>query len=233
AERLGAPLERVRDHFRLPLRHLPPPLRERLAAVDLAADSLRITFTHPAPSGVSHIHRTHPLVTTLAEYVAERALEQEEPELAARCGALFTSGVTIRTTLLLLRLRSQLIFERREGNQLIHTKTLLAEECLGVAVAGTDRPRVLPEQDALALMQLPPLRNMDLAQQTQMVEMAKQGIEKLQLDLSRIARLRADELLADHRRLRDASEAKGSYAVKACLPPDIIGIYVLAPAIAF
>ncbi|MBF0462591.1 MAG: helicase SNF2, partial [Magnetococcales bacterium] len=232
AERLGAPLEAVRNHFRFPLQHLVPQLRERLAAVDLL-DNTRITFTHPAPSGVTYIHRAHPLVATLAEYVTERALDEEEPELAARCGAIFTHGVKIRTTVFLLRLRSQLIIERREGNRLVHTKTLLSEECLGVAVEGSSSPRILPEQDALSLMQLEPARNMDPGQQTQMIEMAKQGVEPLQPDFSQIARVRANELLADHRRVRDASEARGSYEVKACLPVDVIGIYVLAPAVAF
>ncbi|MEO5339210.1 MAG: hypothetical protein H7837_01640 [Magnetococcus sp. MYC-9] len=41
------------------------------------------------------------------------------------------------------------------------------------------------------------------------------------------------ELLADHRRVRDASEARGSCEVKACLPVDVIGIYVLAPTVVF
>ena len=172
-------------------------------------------------------------MATLAEYVAERALDEEEPELAARCGAIFTHGVKTRTTVFLLRLRSQLIIERREGIRLVHTKTLLSEECLGIAVEGSGTPRLLPEQDALRLMQLEPTRNMDPGQQAQMIETAKQNVEKLQLDFSRIARLRADELLADHRRVRDASEARGSYEVKACLPVDVIGIYVLAPTVAF
>ncbi|MBF0145026.1 MAG: DEAD/DEAH box helicase [Magnetococcales bacterium] len=233
AERLNAPLKPVRNEFRFPLGHLPLPLRERLAAMDLQ-DSTRITFTHPAPSGVAYIHRSHPLVAVLADYVAERALDEEEPELAARCGATFTKEVKTRTTIFLLRLRSQLIIERREGNGYVHAKTLLSEECLGVAVEGSDAPGILPEQDARFLMQLEPARNMEPGQQAQMIETAKQGVAQLQLEFSRIARQRADELLADHRRVREASDAKGiRYDVKPCLPVDVIGIYVLAPAVAF
>ncbi|MBF0140165.1 MAG: DEAD/DEAH box helicase [Magnetococcales bacterium] len=233
AERLKAPLEPVRNHFRFPLGHLPLPLRERLASVDLL-DSIRITFTHPAPSGVAYIHRSHPLVTILADYVAERALDEEELELAARCGAIFTRDVKTRTTVFLLRLRSQLIIERRTGNSYVHEKTLLSEECLAVAVEGSGTPRIVPERDALSLMQLEPARNMEPGQQVQMIETAKLGVEKLQLDFSRIARLRADELLLDHRRVREASDARGiRYDVKACLPVDVIGIYVLAPVVSF
>ncbi|MBF0284610.1 MAG: WYL domain-containing protein [Magnetococcales bacterium] len=62
----------------------------------------------------------------------------------------------------------------------------------------------------------------------------RQGVEKLQLDFSRIARLRADELLVDHRRVREASDARGvRYDVRACLPVDVIGLYVLAPVVSF
>ncbi|ABK44517.1 helicase domain protein [Magnetococcus marinus MC-1] len=233
AERLRAPLEPTKNHFRFPLQHMAPQLRERLAGVGLEG-AIRITFTHPAPSGVEYVHRAHPLVATLAEHVAERALEEEEPELAARCGAIFTREVKTRTTVFLLRLRSQLMIERREGNRFVPHRTLLSEECLGVAVEGSSEPRVLPEKDALAWKKLESARNMEPAQKAQMIEAAKATVEKLQLPFSQIARKRADQLLADHRRVREASDAKGvRYDVKACLPVDVIGIYVLAPAVTF
>jgi hypothetical protein len=67
-----------------------------------------------------------------------------------------------------------------------------------------------------------------------MVEAARQEVEGLQLAFSQFARLRSDELLADHRRVRDASDAKGiRYEVRPCLPVDVVGIYVLVPAVAF
>ncbi|MBF0160080.1 MAG: DEAD/DEAH box helicase [Magnetococcales bacterium] len=225
AQRLKAPLSPVRNHYQLLIQHLDAPLRERLAACGISTAPL-ITFNQPAPAGVDYIHRSHPLVTTLAEYIAERVLDEEDPQLAARCGALFTRAVTTRTTILLLRLRSQLLIERRQ-------RTLLAEECLGLALSGSDSPRLLPEADALALMQLEPARNMAMEQQTNLIATALEGIEALQPEFSRIARQRADELLADHIRVRDASKASGRYEVKPCLPVDVIGVYVLAPLVTF
>jgi hypothetical protein len=45
-----------------------------------------------------------------------------------------------------------------------------------------------------------------------------------------IAHQRAEELLADHRRVREASDAKGMrYSVAPALPVDIIGLYILTP----
>ena len=48
-------------------------------------------------------------------------------------------------------------------------------------------------------------------------------------DLASIAKARADALLADHRRVRDASGDKGTYSVSPVLPPDIMGVYVYLP----
>ena len=120
AERLHAPLEPLRtikgECYRLPVDHLPLPVRERLAAIGIDKP-LKLTFSPPAPAGVEHVHRAHPLIVALAEYVAERTLEEEVPDLAARSGAIFTDAVTARTTVYLLRLRSQLAMETLEGNR--------------------------------------------------------------------------------------------------------------------
>jgi len=43
------------------------------------------------------------------------------------------------------------------------------------------------------------------------------------------AERRSQALLADHRRVREAADARGSYSVKALLPPDVIGLFVLLP----
>ena len=40
---------------------------------------------------------------------------------------------------------------------------------------------------------------------------------------------RAKTLLADHRRVRDASDDRGSFGVKPILPVDIMGVFVLLP----
>ena len=48
-------------------------------------------------------------------------------------------------------------------------------------------------------------------------------------DLDAFAERRAQALLADHRRVREAADARGSYSVKALLPPDVIGLFVLLP----
>ena len=230
AERLGAPLEPRRDHYRLPLGHLPKALQERLEGIGLKG-TLKIGFTHPVPSGVLHIHRAHPLVASLADYIAESALEFGDPGLGARAGAMFTAGVDVRTTVYLLRLRHQIAVERRDaqGGYAL-AKSLLAEECLGVAVRGTVAPEVLDESDALALLSLEPGRNMEDGQKTRLVAQALDAVPELEPMFNAIAQSRAEALLADHRRIREASDARGlRYSVSPALPVDKIGVYVLMP----
>ena len=50
-------------------------------------------------------------------------------------------------------------------------------------------------------------------------------------DLSTFAERRALALLSDHRRVREAADARGTYQVKALLPADVIGLYVLVPKV--
>ena len=50
-------------------------------------------------------------------------------------------------------------------------------------------------------------------------------------DLDAFAERRAQTLLADHRRVREAADARGSYSVKSLLPVDVIGLFVLLPKV--
>jgi hypothetical protein len=47
--------------------------------------------------------------------------------------------------------------------------------------------------------------------------------------LEELAHQRAETLLQDHRRVREAARDHGSYSVTPSLPVDVIGVYVLRP----
>lgn len=228
AQRLNAPLEPMKGYFKFPVGYLPATLREQLETSGIKGN-VRISFQYPDQPAIEHVHRTHPIVIALSDFVAEKALAEEMPELAARCGAIFTDKVKRRTTIYLLRLRSQLSM-KRSGEE----KILLSEECLAVAVSGTAQPAMVTEADALSLMSSEPARNMENAQKLRLITEAVEAIPKLQDDFSALAETRAQELLEDHRRVRLASDARGMrYDVKACIPVDVIGVYVLMPVVVF
>jgi hypothetical protein len=231
-ERLGAPLEDRKDgRYLLPAEYLPLQVRERLEAAGLARKAIRLTFRHPAPAGFETVHRTHPLVAALADHVAERALAEDLPDLAARCGAVATRAVKRRTIILLLRLRSQIGVEERDGTRWQRVRTLLSEEAIGIALAGSDPPRLLEDADALSLLAAEPARNMAKEEQAYEVREALDDLPAAMTAIEAIAQTRADALLADHVRVRDASAGKGwRPSVEACLPADVVGLYVLVPA---
>ncbi|MGT2506873.1 hypothetical protein [Cupriavidus basilensis] len=131
ADKLGAPLESVRGHFKLLTEHLPKPIRERLSAEGIEG-TLRIDFQQPAAQGALFIHRTHPLVVVLADILLERALDAtngaSDDSAIARAGAAFVGNVHLKTTVLLLRMRHQLSV--KHGTQ---TRLILCEESVAVA----------------------------------------------------------------------------------------------------
>ncbi|ELK4870637.1 TPA: helicase-related protein [Pseudomonas aeruginosa] len=220
---LNAPLGQYKQIMRLPYAELPEPLRDRLAQSGI--DSLRnIDFSYPPAGLAEHIHRTHPLVAGLADQLAEEALKGDGNAAASRAGAWFTRAVTLRTAVLLVRLRTQLTMTRASQR-----RELLAEEAIAIAVSGQNPPQILTLAKLLALMQQPVSRNMAPEMRQRQVEQALEQVQVWQPALDDIARQRANELLKDHRRVRDAAKAKGTYDVYPQLPVDVVGLYVLMP----
>ena len=228
AAKLGASLEPVRGHFKLPTEHLPDTVRERLAA-DGIDGTLRIDFHQPAANGASFVHRTHPVVAVLADTLLERALDPQlsdaDDVAVARCGAAFIEGISVKTTVLLLRTRYQLSVTR-EGR----THLLLCEEAVAVAAAGSEPFRTLPPDQVRLLLGADAARNLPTALRDRQLQQALDALPGWQPQLEAVAQDRAQTLLQDHRRVREAADAKGSYQVTASLPVDVMGIYVLLPA---
>lgn len=230
AAKLGAPLESVRGHFKLLTEHLPQPIRERLSAEGIEG-TLRIDFHQPVTQGALFIHRTHPLVVVLADILLERALDPtngaSDDTAVARAGAAFVSNVQFKTTVLLLRMRHQLSVTH--GTQ---TRLILCEESVAVASAGAASFELLSANDARELLSADAIRNMPRPVRDRQLQTALDTLPVWQPQLDAIAKTRSQELLQDHRRVREAADAKGAYQVTASLPVDVMGVYVLVPAAA-
>ncbi len=229
--RLGAPLNAEKDYFQFPVKHLPKQLQDQLGDIGFK-ETTKITFSQPPPMGVNYVHRTHPIISTLADYVAELSLDNK-CDIGARCSAMFTRDVTERTVLYLLRLRFQLHVEQRNSDgKFIPLKSLLAEECTGVAIRGIDSPEILTDHDAFDLLSAEPSSNMDTGQKTFMIRQVLGELDTVESIFIRIANQQSEQLLKDHRRIRDASDMRGlRYNVEPCLPVDKIGIYVFMPSV--
>ncbi len=222
--RLGVPLARDQQGWRLSAQLLPEAVRERSG---LHGPTL-IGFELPLPEHVVHVARTHPLVEALAGYLLDTALDGAPDAVASRSAAIRTRAVTSRTTLLLLRLRMHLDVMR--GSE---TAPLLAEECLVAGFQGrADAPVWLPRAEAETLLAAEPAATVPPGQRQQWLRDALADVAALHDDIARLANARADEILASHRRVREAAQLRGvRYAIRPVLPADILGVYVLMPAV--
>ena len=241
--RLGAALEsrggdaqQGKRGWRASLGTLPEDLRERLLADGLQG-GVGIGFTMPAPAGTRFIHRSHPLVGTLADGLLERTLADAglEPDQAAtgaatlgRAGCWVSPAVNTLTTVLLLRLRHQLSQADAESGD-----ALLVEEATAVALqsnaAGANQ--LVSGAEPLDWLTAPPSETVDDRVREQRVAAALAQWAAWQPALEAFARDRANALLADHQRVRAAARTPGRarYQVKPLLPVDVIGVFVLLP----
>lgn len=216
--RLNAPLEPTKkQHFRFLPQHLPEALRQRLA--DEGIDK-------PLLLNFNELHRSHPLVNVLAEHVLETSLDSSShgATIAARCAVTLTDAVEVVTTIYLLRLRHQLSYVRRR-----QPFQMMAEETVSIAVAGRNNPQWLEGENVAKLLECTPSGNLPVEVVQREIRTALELIAAHPQQLASLAEARAKMLLTDHQRVRQAARDVGQYSVKACLPVDVMGVYVLLP----
>ncbi len=227
--RLGGALEPMKRGFKTPLTALPEDVRERLEAEGLTGTML-LDFDYPPAPQCRPVQRSHPLVSVLAETLLERTLgvvgqnDETDPGVLGRVGCWVAEGVTSVTWVALVRLRHQLGAQRGSTST-----TTLVEEATAIAWGSKDTHMEGP--DALRLLQSPPLSDPPPHVRDRFVAEALGQLDARKVDLAAFAERRAQTLLADHRRVREAADARGSYSVKSLLPVDVIGLFVLLPKV--
>jgi superfamily II DNA or RNA helicase len=204
------------------LTEAPRALRESLGN----QETFMAQFELPVEDGVLYLDRTHPIVDGLATYMLDTALDPIADSITRRAGAIRTSAVTRRTTLLLVRFRYDIITSRGSDEQ-----TQLAEESRLLAFAGPPTNAVwLDELTAEALLRAEPDANIHHEQASAFVQRVVETFATLRPHLNAEAHRRAAALLDAHHRVRLAAHMRGvSYRVEPQLPPDVLGIYVYLP----
>ena len=228
--RLGAPLEAARrSTHRLHTQHLPEALRQRLADEGLVPEGATRAAHTTLVLDFAELHRSHPLVSVLADHLLENALQgdgatAQAPAITARCAATITDAVDVVTTVVLLRLRHQLSYVRRR-----QPYQMMAEETVALAVKGRSNPEWLSDDTTAQLLECVPTANLPQGAMAREVAQALQFLAQHPQQLNALAQARAQTLLADHRRVREAARDVGQYSVAPCLPVDVMGVYVLLP----
>ncbi len=220
-QRLNSPLRKTSKGWRVYLDPLPTPLKEHLGS----EKTLPISFKSPAPQDFTYVGRNHPLTTSLSEYLIGEALDaSEDAPPASRTGVIRTDAVDRRTTLFLLRQR-YLLKSQGKGDT-------LAEEAIVWGVEGRPGKMVaLEEQKVLGLLkEARPVANVSEAEKAEWLGEALAWIEDLNPHFTELAEERAKRLLQAHKRVRKLTKEE-MVTVRPQLPADVMGIYVLLPAI--
>lgn len=221
--RFGVPLETRKTVLLAHLNALEAGLRDRLAGLELTG-SVRLATAEPAPSGTALLTRTHPLTATLAEALVEASLDPESLSGLGigRVGAWPSAAVQQLTRVALLRVRFKLTVHARKE------RLLLAEEAALVAIQG-DRIVVAGEA-ARDLLNAPATADLAPIARDRFIAKAKDDLPILLAGpIANFVRSRAQELMADHARLRAASGSASRVTVEAVQPPDVIGLFALMP----
>lgn len=221
--RFGVPLEVRKTILLAHVDALEAGLRERLAEHAING-SVRLATAEPAPSGTALLTRTHPLTATLAEALVEASLDPEALGGLGigRVGAWPTAAVRQMTHVALLRIRFKLtIHARRE-------RLLLAEEAAIIAIQGGQI--VANGEAARESLTAPATADLAPVARDRFIIAAREQLPSLLGGpITDFVRSRAEQLMADHARLRTASGTASRVTVDAVLPPDVIGLFALLP----
>ena len=222
AQRLGGDLRATgRDgvYDLLPGAEMERTLRERGCPVEGA---LRVSFEPVFDAGDPIVlTRTHPVVETYCDVVLGRALAPRPDPRFARCSAMLTDAVSVRTVCVLLRVRYLLrdavdefaeeivlaAFQRREGK----VSWLKPWESGPGLLAGA-RPQ----------------GNLDAMEQQTQIAWALDFLQSDAEWYEPVVTWRTDVLRDSNDRLRNLMRAT-RLRIEPHRPPDILGIYVLLP----
>ena len=235
--RLGSGLETLRRGYKIPTVPLPAEVRERLETEDIEG-TVAIDFAYPPAPGCRPVQRSHPLVAVLADTLLGRTLSVDgsdtstsdastrDPSVLGRVGCWISEGVQGRTTIALLRLRHQLLSRARRRET-----ALMVEEAGALAWAAPRTKEQITGPEALSLLALAPAGDPPWHVRKRETARALVLLQERARDLEAFAAARADALLEDHLRVRDASRTTGNTSVQALPRPDVIGVYVLLPKV--
>jgi superfamily II DNA or RNA helicase len=217
-----------KDPLTIGLREVPAALKDAIRH-QRNMEEMKVRFELPVPEGVLCLHRTHPIVAGMAGHVLDSALDPvlAHGAVARRSGVIRTREVTVRTTVILLRLRYHILTAAKAGAE----RALLAEDCRLVAFRGSAAdPEWLTEAEGEGLLGAKPSSNVNAAQAGHFLGRLLEELPALTPAFDRCAHENAAQILAAHDRVREAVKAKGTrHRVEPKLPVDVLGAYVYLP----
>jgi len=233
----GAHLQDSEDGFTANITAAAPGIRDLFAS----ESDVRFALDYPAPPGSHVLTRTDPVVSGIAQYVLNTALDEQlagKDRPAARCGYIASSQVQAVTVALLVRFRTKLLLPARI-NRSDQAQQDLAEEARIVAFRGVPgQHQWLTEDEVEQLIAAKPSANVGEQTAKNMATAILRGIPLLESDLAEQAAEVAKQIQRDHTEVRLAARGDSNagklgirgLSVEPNLPADVLGVYIYAPA---
>ena len=199
-------------------------LPENLKVALPAGNKIKVSFYSPVPEGYYYMGRNHAFVEQLCQNLMSASMKHTHRFGPARAAVIRCREVTLKTTLLLFRVRN--VIQEREG-----TNQLVAEEMLVWGYEGGAQERkTLEHAQAIELMEKAiPSVNMSDQERAQWLIDELAGIQNLRKVFDDVAVERASLLIESHERFRKVLSGTHYKVVEPILPMDLMGVYILLP----
>jgi superfamily II DNA or RNA helicase len=217
---LGVQMDFDKESYRLYPANLPEVLKITLPQTA----SLLVTFYSPTPENVYYIGRNHPFVEQLCQVMLAAALNGNGRLKVARSAVIKTSAVSVKTTLVLFRVRN-VISDKSGQNELV------AEEMLLWGFKGSpEEGNFLTNIEAKKLIdEAGPTGDTSPEQRKAELVLERKLIDNLKEQFDGVAFKRAEKLVDSHERFRKVMGGNKYKVVLPILPMDVMGLYILIP----
>lgn len=219
-EFLGGHCQQWKQGYRIQAGNLPNVIKAMLPAKGHWA----ISFHSPTPEGIHYIGRNHKLVEHLAQVIISGAFDHVPPKVA-RASLFRSNQVSTKTVLTILRVRN--VMKRKKA-----TGELVAEElvCWGYQNNIAEGNMLQHDQVKALLNALTVKQDVNPAQQERFLAQETAHIKENENNLNQLVKAHTEAMVKLHTKYRKALGTE-DYEVGTIVPPDVLGIYIIFPAI--
>ncbi len=217
---LGAQIILDKKGYKLFTTNLPPVIKSTLPDGEMLA----VTFDSPTPEGYLYIGRNHIFVEQLCQYIMAHSLAHDLRSGAARASVIKTNQVSIKTIILLFRVRN-VIEEQGGSNQIVAEEMLL----WGYKGSSEDHNFIYQDECKSLIDSATPTANLSQEARASFLTNELRFIPCLKTDFDEVAEERSKHLVEAHERFRRVMGGSKFRVVYPVLPMDVMGMYVLLP----
>lgn len=218
---LGASFKRDEKGYVINPQNLPHHLKAHFGD----KGSSLISFESPTPKGYRYIGRNHTFVEQLCQFLLSLAFEgHPDFHQIARASVIQTDKVTVKTTLIMFRVRNVI-------KEVLTKKEVVAEEMYLWGYQGSgNQAKTLEYKEAKELLQQA-RSTADFSREKQEGDISREldHFERLQPKFIDLATTRAEHLVEAHSRFKNLVGGRRFEKATPVLPPDVMGIYILMP----